>query len=182
MNLGTNQTTILYQRIYRQYMPSLLRFSLKFVSEEEAEDIVQDIFIKYWGKELHTFSDEEISRLLFTSVRNACIDHLRHKECQKTYLEKQALQLKLDELDYYQADDKQFIQEDLMWQIQQKIAKLPEQSQLIFRMAYIEGLKSAEISERLAISIRTVENQLYRSLQQLRKSCSNLFVFCISFL
>ena len=49
-------------------------------------------------------------------------------------------------------------------------------------MSYLEGLKAAEIAERLDLSVRTVENQLYRSLLYLRKSCSNLFLLIFLFI
>ena len=68
------------------------------------------------------------------------------------------------------------MREDLLELLMKKIAELPERSQEIFRMSYIEGLKAAEIAERLNLSVRTVENLLYRSLLHLRKSCSNLFL------
>jgi RNA polymerase sigma-70 factor (ECF subfamily) len=181
MGLIVNHNT-LYKQIYQKYMPRLVRFALRFVDDTEAEDLVQDVFLKYWDKGLHLFSDEEVSRILYTSVRNACIDRLRHKEYQHNFLEKQAFQLKLDELNYYQASDKQFMQKDLLHQINLKITELPEKNQEIFRMAYIEGMHTEEIAECLGLSTRTVENQLYRALKQLRKSCSDLFLFLIFFI
>ena len=60
--------------------------------------------------------------------------------------------------------------------LMKKVAELPDRSQQIFRMSYLDGLKAAEIAERLDLSVRTVENQLYRSLLYLRKNCSNLFL------
>ena len=178
MNLSINHS-VHYQQIYQKYMPSLVRFALKFVNEAEAEDLVQDIFLKYWDKELNNFPEEEVSRLLYTSVRNACIDTLRHKEYQQIFLEKQAIQLRIDELNYYHDPDKLFMQNDLLQKIQTKISELPEKSQEIFRMTYIEGLHTAEIAERLNISVRTVENLVYRSLKLLRKNCSNLLYFLL---
>ena len=68
------------------------------------------------------------------------------------------------------------MRKDLLDLLMKKVAELPERSQQIFRMSYLEGLKAAEIAERLDLSVRTVENQLYRSLLYLRKSCSNLFL------
>ena len=68
------------------------------------------------------------------------------------------------------------MRKDLLDLLMKKVAELPESSQQIFRMSYLEGLKAAEIAERLDLSVRTGENQLYRSLLYLRKNCSNLFL------
>ena len=68
------------------------------------------------------------------------------------------------------------MRKDLLDLLMKKVAELPERSQEVFRMSYLEGLKAAEIAERLNLSVRTVENLLYRSLLYLRKNCSNLFL------
>ena len=87
------------------------------------------------------------------------------------------IQLKLDELDFFEASDELFMTQDILNILLEKIDELPEKSRIIFRLSYIEGLKASEIAEQMDLSVRTVENQLYRSLQQLRKKCSNLFVY-----
>ena len=163
-----------FQQIYQQFMPRMVHFALKFVHQEEAEDIVQDVFISFWDKDLEALSEEEVSRLLFASVRNRCIDRLRRLQNEQLYLERQATQLRIEELDYYDNSDTRFMQKDMMSQIEKHIAQLPEKSQRIFHMAYNEGLRAAEIAEKLSLSVRTVENMLYRSLQHLRKRCSDL--------
>ena len=91
-------------------------------------------------------------------------------------IDHRALQSKLDELDFFEASDELFMRKDLLDLLMKKVAELPERSQEVFRMSYLEGLKAAEIAERLNLSVRTVENLLYRSLLYLRKNCSNLFL------
>ena len=137
-----------YRHIYTEYAPMLMRFAEKFVSGFFAEDI----------------------------VRNACLDCLRRMNMEQEIIDHRALQLKLEELDFFEASDELFMRKDLLDLLMKKVAELPERSQQIFRMSYLEGLKAAEIAERLDLSVRTVENQLYRSLLYLRKNCSNLFL------
>ena len=138
-----------YRRIYTEYAPMLMRFAEKFVSGFFAEDIVHDVFLKLWDKQVFRLPENDLKRVLYVSVRNACLDCLRRMNMEQEIIDHRALQLKLEEL---------------------------ERSQQIFRMSYLEGLKAAEIAERLDLSVRTVENQLYRSLLYLRKNCSNLFL------
>ena len=147
-----------YRHIYTEYAPMLMRFAEKFVSGFFAEDIVHDVFLKLW--------DKQVFRL----------DYLRRINMEQEIIDHRALQLKLEELDFFEASDELFMRKDLLDLLMKKVAELPERSQQIFRMSYLEGLKAAEIAERLDLSVRTVENQLYRSLLYLRKSCSNLFL------
>ena len=165
-----------YQHIYMEYAPMLIRFAEKFVSGFFAEDIVHDVFLKLWDKQVFRLPENDLKRILYVSVRNACLDYLRRMNIEQEVIDHRALQLKLDELDFFEASDELFMREDLLELLMKKIAELPERSQEIFRMSYIEGLKAAEIAERLNLSVRTVENLLYRSLLHVRKSCSNLFL------
>ena len=172
-----DQTTNCYQRIYMEYAPMLLRFAGKFVSGFFAEDIVHDVFLKLWDKQVFLLPDDELKRILFVAVRNACIDHLRRSNMEQEILDHRAVQLKLEELDYFESSDELFMRKDLLELLMKKVAELPERSQEIFRLSYLKGMKAAEIAEQLGLSVRTVENQLYRSLLYLRKHCSHLFFY-----
>lgn len=172
-----DQTTNCYQRIYLEYAPMLLRFAGKFVSDFFAEDIVHDVFLKLWDKQVFLLPSNDLKRILYISVRNACIDHLRRSNLEQEILDHRAVQLKLDELDYFESSDELFMRKDLLELLMKKVEELPERSQEIFRLSYQKGMKAAEIAKELGLSVRTVENHLYRSLLYLRKQCSHLFFF-----
>lgn len=172
-----DRTTNCYQRIYLEYAPMLLRFAGKFVSGFFAEDIVHDVFLKLWDRQVFLLPDKDLKRILYVAVRNACIDHLRRSNMEQEILDRRAIQLKLDELDYFESSDELFMRQDLMLLLMRKVEELPERNREIFRLSYLKGLKAAEIAKQLDISVRTVENQLYRSLLYLRKHCSHLFYY-----
>jgi RNA polymerase sigma-70 factor (ECF subfamily) len=155
----------------------LFRFAEKFVSSFFAEDIVHDVFLKLWDKQLFILPDNEIKNILYAAVRNACIDHLRHINLEQKLSDQRASQLKLDELDFFETSESLFMRKDMMEYIMKIINDLPDKKREIFRMSYIEGLKAAEIAEQLNLSIRTVENQLYRTLLILRKKLSFSFIY-----
>ena len=161
-----------YQKLYMQYAPMLLRFAGKFISPFFAEDIVHDVFLKIWDKQVFLLSESEVKNILFVAVRNACIDHLRRISLEQEFADKRAIQLKLDELSFYDGADELFMRKDLMAHVMAKINELPEN---------LEGLKAAEIAERLNLSTRTVENQLYRTLLFLRKELQTAFVYLFMF-
>ncbi len=76
MNEKDNQV-IRYQQIYMQYAPMLLKFANRFVSSFFIEDIVHDVFLRIWDKQVFLLPEDEVKRILFTAVRNTCIDHFR---------------------------------------------------------------------------------------------------------
>lgn len=166
-----------YRHIYLEYAPQLLRFAEKFVSGFFAEDIVHDVFLKLWDKQVFLLPDEDLKRILYVAVRNACLDYLRRLNKEQEVIDRRAIQLKLDELDFFESSDELFMRKDMLDLLMKKVGELPERTQEVFRMSYLKGMKAAEIADQLDISVRTVENLLYRSLLYLRKSCSNLFLF-----
>ncbi|MCD7930274.1 MAG: RNA polymerase sigma-70 factor [Tannerellaceae bacterium] len=177
-----SDSTDLYRKVYLEYAPMLLRFAEKFVSPFYAEDIVHDVFLKFWDRQVFLLPENELKRVLFVAVRNACFDQLRKFNLEQEYLDKSIIQLKLDELEFYENAEQQFIQKELLALLLQKVDELPERSREIFKLSYLEGLKAAEIADRLDLSVRTVENQLYRALLHLRKSGSRIFLYLFTFL
>jgi len=166
-----------YRKVYQEYAPQMLRFAEKFVSHFYVEDIVHDVFLRLWDRQVFLLPDNELRRVLYVAIKNACIDQLRKLSQEQEYIDKRVLQLKLDELDYFEASDELFMQKDLLRILMQQVEELPERSREIFKLSYLEGLKAAEIAERLNLSTRTVENQLYRALVFLRKKSSRLFLY-----
>lgn len=152
-----DQTINCYQRIYMEYAPMLLRFAGKFVSGFFAEDIVHDVFLKLWDKQVSLLPDEDLKKILYVAVRNACIDHLRRSNMEQEILDRRAVQLKLDELDYFESSDELFMRKDILDMLMKKVEELPERSREIFRLSYFKGMKAAEIAVQLDISVRTVK-------------------------
>lgn len=62
-----------YRHIYTEYAPMLMRFAEKFVSGFFAEDIVHDVFLKLWDKQVFRLPENDLKRVLYVSVRNACL-------------------------------------------------------------------------------------------------------------
>lgn len=173
--------TYSYQKLYIQYAPMLLRFAEKFVSSFFSEDIVHDVFLKIWDKQVFWLPEQDVKKILFVAVRNACIDHLRHVSLEQELVDKRAIQLKLDELNFHDGAEELFMRNDLMQYVMAKINELPEKRREIFRLSYMEGLKATEIAEKLNLSTRTVENQLYRTLLFLRKELQLSFIYLFLF-
>jgi RNA polymerase sigma-70 factor (ECF subfamily) len=145
----------------------LILFARRFVSLEMTEDIIQDVFLDIWD---HFKMNDKLPSpaYLFMAVRNKCLNILIREQVKENYIESIELDNRILGLGYYDSFEKQIIDKEDMQYIYDEIEKLPEKCRIIFKMAYFEEKKNAEIAEVLNISIRTVEHQLYLGLKTLR--------------
>ncbi|NDV67975.1 RNA polymerase sigma-70 factor [Dysgonomonas sp. 25] len=162
-----------FSNLYLTYYSKLLRFAEEYVlSTEDAENIVQDIFLKLWEKQELLPLVENINAYLFKLIRNRCLDYLKHQLSVEKYTKntqdafRLELSLKLHSLDQF--DEDIFANENIDKVIMDAINELPDRCREIFMLSKIEGLKYKEISARLGISVNTVENQIGIALKKLR--------------
>jgi RNA polymerase sigma-70 factor (ECF subfamily) len=156
------------------YYPKLVRFAKEFVVlEEDAENITQDVFTDLWERRDAIDHIENVNAYLFRLVRNRCLDYLKHKVFEQKYAENvQAsfeieLNLKLQSLDRFDVSD---ISEGNETErlVRDAINSLPKRCRDIFLLSRMKGLKYREISEKLGISVNTVECQMGIALKKLR--------------
>ncbi len=131
----------------------------------EAEDIVKDSYVKLWHKHADFDHPKSIKGFLYTTTRNACLNHLRHEKVKDHY------QREMIYLDDQRGEEKilqQMIHSELLASIYKEIEKLPEKRRQVFRMIFFEGMKNDEIAEQLGISVFTVKEHRAKALAQLR--------------
>jgi RNA polymerase sigma-70 factor (ECF subfamily) len=148
--------------------PRLTYFANKYVDPGTAEDIVQDVFLKVWQKNLFLLSGNGLKTYLFNAIRNACLDYLKHQSVEQNYMSTVIHKLKVEELEYSDPSFLLFQEDDRMALIYNEIEKLPEKCREIFTLSYLHEKKSSEIANMLNISRRTVEAQLYKALKLIR--------------
>ena len=153
-------------------------FARRFVTEKFAEDIVQDVFVRVWQQGRFRLPSEELSRYLYRSVLNACRNSIRHELVVSRYVRTSLAELRLGEVEYELRilDEPRNEREDVLRAL---IEQLPERCREVFRLSWYEDLKSAEIAERLGISHRTVDAQLYKALRFLRERMLILLIFSL---
>ena len=174
-----------FDSIYVNNFSRLFLFAKEYVLfDEEAENIVQDIFLMLWEKKDILRVDVSLTAYLFTLVKNKCIDFLRHRMVEQIYSENiqqeynEELNVKLFALESF--DHNFSSEEDIETLLRNAIDKLPERCRLIFIKSRIEGKKYKEIAEELNLSVNTVEGQISIALKKLReelKDCLPLFIF-----
>jgi len=151
--------------IYKTHFRPLCYFARGFVNnKEEAGDIVVDAFIKLLKKRNDFDSVINIKGFLFTATRNACLDFLKHVK-RKTESHKALIYLMQKDEDFIQS---KIIKAELLKLILDEVEHLPVIRKKIFKMIFIEELSTAEIAEKLGITVDTVRVQKARAVASLR--------------
>lgn len=170
---------IAFYDFYKIYRPQLRRFAIDFThSEIDADDILQETFMRVWLNRDKITAVDNPRAWLFTVNARVCLVWLRRK----LHHQKKIEQLTpLDSLLETPFDSTNINQ--LRELIQQAVEAMPEQRRRIFRMSRDEGRKPAEIAELLGLSGGTVRNVLMIALKDIRESLAkagyrlDLFLF-----
>lgn len=163
LNLGSKDA---FRILYERYGRRIYLFALGYVkSDADAEELVQDVFVKLWEKRILLDEQKNVKAYLFKIVVNSVYDLIRKRNLEKAFLEYSAQKEEL-------ADDtwNKIIYQDMLQQVNQLVETMPEQRRKIFKLSKEEGLTNDEIATHLALSKRTVENQLYRATLLLKES------------
>lgn len=160
-----NKTNII-EHFFQEHYSSLCSFAYKIIdSQEVARDIVQDAFVyvmehpKLLEKEPNT-----LKSYLYSAVKNATLNHLRHKKVIVKSFEKNPF-VELEE----EVITKKMMEAEVAHKLYNALLLLPKGCQEICRLSYLEGHSNKQISEMLNISINTVKTQKMRALSLLRK-------------
>ncbi|MFY0600629.1 MAG: RNA polymerase sigma-70 factor [Cyclobacteriaceae bacterium] len=155
-----------FELVFNQYYGLLKSYSMRFVdSTEEADEAVQEVFVKFWEKCDRLAPDSSIKSYLYRSVHNTCLNYLKHAKVKDSY--KQYVIGYMEE--GYDAYEEKVNTDGLQKRIFDEIDNLPPRCSEIFKLSRLEGLKYQEIADHLEISIKTVEVQMGKALKVLRE-------------
>ena len=150
----------------------------KLEDEETVRDIIQECFLRFWERRemLSAFS---LTSLLFSMVRNGCLNYLKHRSIVEKYRVEYLAKVDGEERLYY-ADFMQDAEHKLLYkELQEQIAlvlnQLPDRSREIFLLSRFRGLKNREIAEKLQISTTAVEKHIARALQYFSRHFSERY-------
>lgn len=164
--LANNEHAAL-ELLFKQYYKPLVRFAREIVkSKDQAEDMVQEVFVKIWEKRNQMTPQMQFKSYLYVAVKNHCLNQLKLNE-RKHWMEddmEDDVRLSIPDASE-QVDAKQ-----LQSKIEAAINALPPKCGLIFKMSRFEEKSYKEIAEALELSIKTVENQMGKALALLRQS------------
>ncbi|WP_215224142.1 RNA polymerase sigma factor [Echinicola shivajiensis] len=155
-----------FHQLYQRYSPKIYRISKKMhMSHHDAEEIVQDVFLYLWDNKERLKSDLSINAFIFSIVRSLVIKKSQKKARFAAY-QKYAIPLNQG---YSTVTEDEIIFEDLYVYALEVISNLPQKQKEVFIMKNEQHLSAEEIASELDVSVRTVENQIYRATKSLRK-------------
>jgi RNA polymerase sigma-70 factor (ECF subfamily) len=154
-----------FNELYNLYSRRIFGFAYGFLrSKEEAEGIVQEVFVKIWETRNNLRSDLSFSWFLFTIARNLILNKLQHHQYEMRYQKDFLAETSGDDNN----TEEQVFYRDMSDHINNLIMELPPKRKEIFLLSRFEGLSYQEISEKLNISVKTVEVQISLALKYIR--------------
>lgn len=153
-----------FTSIFNLYFQTLYQYSVSFLkSEHDAEDVVQEVFIRLWLNRENITAENSLKSFLFTATRNLLITRFNQR------LNAPAFE---DYLGYCNSlgreDDSRLEYEEFMTRLDRCISELPPHQQKVVRMSKIEQLGNKEIADCLGINEQSVKNSLSLGLKHIR--------------
>ncbi|PLW97573.1 MAG: RNA polymerase subunit sigma-24 [Marinilabiliales bacterium] len=154
------------QKFHKEVLPlkgRLFRLALGYLKDtDDAEDAVQEIFVKLWKMRSSLEKYRSIEALAVTMTKNFCLDQLKAKRRSEVGLDKVVAR------SGGTSPEKHSEESDLMGILKKILPELPEQQQLVFHMRDVEGLELKEIEELTGINYNNIRVVLSRARKTLR--------------
>lgn len=158
--------------LYARHWECCIKYASLLVGSLQAEDAVQEVFVKLWRNKRNLVACESLRPYLLRSVYNISLNILRSNSVKESYKNKYAHQIDMRSSSQYDPDRCSIITDlftkEVQSSIDEAIERLPDRCQTIFRMSFIHGLSHKDIAEKLEISVSTVDNQIYKALKLIR--------------
>ena len=162
-----------FSEIYNRYWSKLYMHSRKMLrDEDQAMDIVQDIFTNLWNRNIDIHINTSIKTYLYSAVRNHTLNHINRGKLKDRYLNSLAEFLERGELHTEEQVD--FL--DFAQRIDREIDRFSPKMKAIFELSRNQGLSNKDIATELNITNHTVKKTINRALQRLKTQVSS-FLF-----
>lgn len=153
-----------FEFLFRFYYEPLVRYAAKFTRlDGEAEEIVQELFLKLWRDKKQIDIKKSIRAYLYRAVYYQCLQLIQKEKLKMKYQTDAQLNLSESEgpeewVKYQELNHRFFL----------LMNRLPLRMQTIFKMSRFQGLKYKEIAQQLSISAKTVEANMSKALKYFR--------------
>jgi RNA polymerase sigma-70 factor (family 1) len=154
--------------IFSEFYKALCSFACKYLNDrDEAEDVVQEVFIELWNQRERFLEFNHVKSFLYLSVKNKCLNRINHLKVKESFVV-ECLDDKITE-----SFENHLIKAEVVRQIRYELDQLPMQRKKII-LLNMQGLKNEEIAEDLEISINTVKLQKKIAYEQLRQKLGDI--------
>ena len=169
----TEQTS--FKDFFDFFYPKLMAHACRFVNEESAKDVVQEVFVNYWEKK-EAIEANNIQSYLYKWVQNNCLNIIKHNgiagDVHSRIAEKriEAFDLSPDSNDSL----RNLYTKDVHEMIEASLQKLPPRTAEACRLFLFQDMAQKEIGKKMEISLRTVETHIHKAFVFLRKDLHDL--------
>lgn len=168
-----------FEALFRSMYPKVKAFAQGILqSEDDAEDIAQDVFVKLLNYPQAWENPETRNSYIYTLTKHQIFNLLKHRKIEDRYQE--SFQTQAEE--YFTDGDEihnHLFAKELRLLAELTIQRMPEQRRKVFMMSRIEKKTHAEIAAELNLSVRTVERHVYLALAELKKNISIFLLFWV---
>ena len=178
-------TEIRFQQVYDEYQERIFRYLTRMVGKDEAEDLMQEVFVKI-GQALDTFRGESgLSTWIYRIATNAALDKLRrplHRLSGEKLLSAEAIaQTREDENiwtgELADSTEQRIIRQEMNGCIREIISALPEAYRVVIVLSELEGLSNREIADILGLTIEATKIRIHRAPARLKKELAAACAF-----
>ncbi len=144
----------------------LYRMAFRLMNNrEEAEDIVQEVYVKLWGmrKELSNYNSLEALAVRIT--RNLCLDNLRRRKVNQNAMKAEQMKEAMHSV----SPAEQLEKKEEAEMIHTLIAALPEPQRSLVHLRHLEGKEYEEISEMVNMNVNAIRVSISRARKQMRE-------------
>lgn len=170
-----------FEQIFRTHFNVMANIAYSVVKDhDEARDITQQVFIKFWDKRNDVDIQDNIKAYLHRAVVNTSLNHI--EKTKRIQLEED-VQSALKE-QYFELEKPEIKEGEIEKAIEKVVKNLPDKCQVVFSLSRYDGMTNKEIAEYLDVSIKAVEKHISRALRELReklKPYNNLIRILILF-
>lgn len=163
-----------FERYYKNHYKEFFLMARKYVKDEaQAEEIVNDVFLKIWEDGYGIVIESSLKSYLYRSVINRSLNFLNKSKRERL--------LNVDEVILPdEGYELQLIEEnELKTRLYEAVEKLPDQCKKVFEMSRFDGLKQQEIADMLGISIKTVKNHITAALKHMHVAVEKYLVMAL---
>lgn len=157
-----------FRYLFDTYYNALCNYAnLTLGMNDDAEDVVMEVFMHIWDKREGLGVLENPKAYLFKSVYHKSIEKIRAKKLVFVALEGEKIVVP----DYKEEIADDYLLKEKMFQ---SIRQLPTQCRVIFVKSKIEGMSHKEIAQEMQIAVKTIENQITKALKLIRKQLNTI--------
>jgi len=159
-----------YETLFRRYYESLCLYGNKITKDMDvAEEIVQELFYTLWKDRASLRIVMSVKPYLYGAVRNRALQYLEHLQVREQYYQRMTANGQ-PESDPHDSPQKILEYKELEQRLDVALESLPKRRRDIFRMNRFEGMKYEQIAREMSLSVKTIEAEMSKTLQVLRKS------------